>query len=128
MKIVLVDDDSTVRDNLRTLLSMYVKEAEVIAEADGVQAGLKCLSENTPDLLLLDVEMKDGTGYWRIMADLNPSVVHQEYREEFINLERLRKRSPGTESAGQPNEALRRDQVVIPARHGNDTNPGEFGA
>jgi len=31
-------------------------------------------------------EMKDGTGYWRIMADLNPSVVHEEYRDEFISL------------------------------------------
>ena len=28
-------------------------------------------------------EMKSGTGYWRIMADLNPSVVHEEYRDEF---------------------------------------------
>lgn len=31
-------------------------------------------------------EMKDGTGYWRIMADLNPSVMHEQYRDEFINL------------------------------------------
>lgn len=28
-------------------------------------------------------EMKDGKGYWRIMGDLNPSVAHQEYRDEF---------------------------------------------
>ena len=28
-------------------------------------------------------EMKDGSGYWRIMGDLNPSVVHQEYRDKF---------------------------------------------
>ncbi len=28
-------------------------------------------------------EMKEGTGYWRIMADLNPSIVHDEYRDAF---------------------------------------------
>ena len=28
-------------------------------------------------------EMKGGTGYWRIMADLNPSVVHPKYRDQF---------------------------------------------
>lgn len=28
-------------------------------------------------------EMKDSAGYWRIMADLNPSVVHEEYRDRF---------------------------------------------
>ena len=30
-------------------------------------------------------EMKDGKGYWRIMADLNPSVVHEEYRDAFTD-------------------------------------------
>jgi len=28
-------------------------------------------------------EMKDGSGYWRVMADLNPSVLHPEYRDRF---------------------------------------------
>jgi len=31
-------------------------------------------------------EMKDGTGYWRLMADLNPAVLHKKYRDEFIRL------------------------------------------
>lgn len=63
MRTVLVDDDASVRDNLKTLLSMYASESEVIAEADGVRTGLACLRENKPDLLLLDVEMGDGTGF-----------------------------------------------------------------
>ena len=24
-------------------------------------------------------------GYWRIMADLNPSVLHEEYRDQFVH-------------------------------------------
>ncbi len=28
-------------------------------------------------------EMKDGNGYWRIMGDLNPSVVHEEFKDRF---------------------------------------------
>lgn len=63
MRIVLVDDDATVRDNIRTLLSIYAPEHEVVAEADGVKTGLACLKKHEPDLLLLDVEMKDGTGF-----------------------------------------------------------------
>jgi len=63
MRTVLVDDDPTVRDNLKTLLSIYAPECEVVAEANGVKAGLSCLQEHKPDLLLLDVEMKDGTGF-----------------------------------------------------------------
>ena len=63
MRVVTVDDDSSVRENLKTLLSIYAKDVEVIAEADGVRAGLECVRENKPDLLLLDVEMGDGTGF-----------------------------------------------------------------
>lgn len=63
MRIALIDDDATVRDNLKTLLSIYAKDCEVIAEANGVKAGIECLQKNKPDLLLLDVEMQDGTGF-----------------------------------------------------------------
>lgn len=42
---------------------MYASDCEVIAEANGVKAGLECLKLNKPDLLLLDVEMQDGTGF-----------------------------------------------------------------
>ena len=63
MRIVLVDDDANVRDNLKTLLSIYANDCEVIAEANSVKSGLECLKNNKLDLLLLDVEMQDGTGF-----------------------------------------------------------------
>jgi two-component system LytT family response regulator len=63
MRIVLVDDDSVIRENLKTMLSMYCPDSKVVAEADGVKAGLACIKEHKPDLVLLDVEMKDGTGF-----------------------------------------------------------------
>jgi two-component system LytT family response regulator len=63
MRIVLIDDDSIIRDNLKMLLSIYAPECEVIAEADGVQSGLECLKTNKPVLLLLSVDIKDGTGF-----------------------------------------------------------------
>ncbi len=63
MHIVLIDDDSVIRDNLRTLLSIYSPDSVVVAEADGVKTGLVAIKEHKPDLVLLDVEMKDGTGF-----------------------------------------------------------------
>ncbi|MCR9251387.1 MAG: LytTR family DNA-binding domain-containing protein [bacterium] len=63
MRVILIDDDAVVRDNLKTLLSIYASDCEVVAEADGVKAGVELLKSNKPDLLLLDVEMKDGTGF-----------------------------------------------------------------
>jgi two-component system, LytTR family, response regulator len=63
MQILLIDDDAVVRDNLKTLLSIYAPESTIIAEADGVKTGLACLKTHKPDVVLLDVEMKDGTGF-----------------------------------------------------------------
>lgn len=31
-------------------------------------------------------EMKESAGYWRIMADLNPSVLHGDYRDQFTRI------------------------------------------
>ena len=63
MRAVLVDDDTVARDNLKTMLSIYAPEVEIAGEADGVKTGLACIREHKPTLVLLDVEMRDGTGF-----------------------------------------------------------------
>ncbi|MEO1255520.1 MAG: LytTR family DNA-binding domain-containing protein [Bacteroidota bacterium] len=62
-KVVIIDDDDVVRENLRTLLESFVPEAKIVAEASGVVEGLKVIKAEKPELLFLDVEMKDGTGF-----------------------------------------------------------------
>ena len=63
MRIAIIDDDQVVRDNLKTLLAIYVPDHEIVCEADGVQAGLAAIKSHKPDIVLLDVEMKDGSGF-----------------------------------------------------------------
>lgn len=63
MKAIIIDDQSYVRENLKLLLQEFVPEVEVLAEADGVKSGLECLKKYQPDLVFLDIEMQDGTGF-----------------------------------------------------------------
>ena len=63
MRVVLVDDEQNIRETVRALLNIYAPDVEIIAEADGVKAGIATIKEHHPDLVLLDVEMKDGTGF-----------------------------------------------------------------
>lgn len=63
MKVALVDDESPMRDNLKALLHKYVSDVVVIGEASGVKSGLEMIKSLRPDVLFLDVEMKDGTGF-----------------------------------------------------------------
>lgn len=79
MKAVLIDDQTHVRENLKLLLGEFVPEVEVIAEADGVKSGLECVKKYKPDLVFLDIEMNDGTGF-----DLLSLVKERTFRVIFV--------------------------------------------
>lgn len=73
MKVALIDDESPMRDNMKALLHKHMPEAEVIGEAEGVVEGLELLATINPEVLFLDVEMKDGTGFDLISRYGNPN-------------------------------------------------------
>lgn len=62
MKIVLIDNERTIREGLQRILNHYFTNLDIL-EATGVEDGLKLLNSINPDLLLLDIEMGDGTGF-----------------------------------------------------------------
>jgi len=60
---MIVDDEPAARDALRNLVLANCPGVVVAAEAGGVAEAVRLLTEKKPDLLLLDVEMEDGTGF-----------------------------------------------------------------
>ena len=48
---------------LRTDLQEYCPEVEVIGDAEGVVSGARLIKEQKPNLLFLDIQLKDGTGF-----------------------------------------------------------------
>jgi len=60
---VIIDDDQLARRGLRRILEQNFQEIEVIGEADSVANGLPLINECEPDLVFLDIEMPDGTGF-----------------------------------------------------------------
>ncbi|MGB0525823.1 MAG: LytR/AlgR family response regulator transcription factor [Flammeovirgaceae bacterium] len=63
MRTILIDNDASLRETLRMILEMYAPEIEILGEADGVKSGLVCIKKHQPELILLDIEMNDGTGF-----------------------------------------------------------------
>ena len=60
---LIVDDEAKSRTAVRSLLTKYCPEVHIVGEAEGVASGLEAIAEHRPDVLFLDIEMNDGTGF-----------------------------------------------------------------
>ncbi|GAL86419.1 response regulator [Sporocytophaga myxococcoides] len=60
---IIIDDELTSVEALRGLLNRYCPDINVVDFAHGVVSGLQAIEKNNPDLVFLDVEMKDGVGF-----------------------------------------------------------------
>ncbi|MBK6364098.1 MAG: response regulator transcription factor [Saprospiraceae bacterium] len=63
MKILLIDNENEIRQVLKEMILLWSDENHTIYEANGVETGLIAIQQHQPDVLLLDVEMDDGTGF-----------------------------------------------------------------
>lgn len=63
IKAVIIDDEKASRDTLKSLLEIYASEIEILAFADCVENGYEVLMKEKPDLVFLDIQMPDGSGF-----------------------------------------------------------------
>lgn len=63
MKLLITDNEPNIRTAIRVLLQAFCPEITTIEEADSVESGLKKIKAFQPDIVLLDVEMDDGSGF-----------------------------------------------------------------
>jgi len=63
IKAIIIDDIEQARVTFRKDLEVYAPDVEVIAEAGGVVEGAKLLRRIQPDILFLDIQMQDGSGF-----------------------------------------------------------------
>lgn len=63
IKAVLVDDDVNLREGMKGLLALYAPDIKIIGEADSVASGVDTLTKLDPQVVFLDIQMNDGTGF-----------------------------------------------------------------
>jgi two-component system, LytTR family, response regulator len=63
LRAVLIDDVAAARQTLREDLATYCPAVTVVGEAEGVVSGAKLLRQLQPDLVFLDIQMQDGSGF-----------------------------------------------------------------
>ncbi len=63
MRILLVDNEKEIRELLKDMIHAILPATCQLEEADGVATGLQKINSFKPDIVFLDVEMGDGTGF-----------------------------------------------------------------
>jgi two-component system, LytTR family, response regulator len=79
MKAVIIDDEKEQRELHKMILETYCPAIQVVGEANGVAAGVTLINKLAPDLVLLDIEMGDGTGF-----DLLKKLIPIEFKVIFV--------------------------------------------
>jgi two-component system LytT family response regulator len=62
-KVIIADDVQDIRESLEKMLGAYCPDAQVVASTESVASAVAAIKMHSPDVVLLDVEMKDGTGF-----------------------------------------------------------------
>lgn len=73
MKILIVDNEKEVRGLLKDMIASISANAYIVEEAEGVETGLQKINTFQPDVIFLDVEMNDGTGFDLMNKVSNPA-------------------------------------------------------
>ena len=95
MKGIIVDDEPTVRNAINTLLAEQFPDIKIVSSVGSVSKGYKAILQHSPELIFLDVELPDGTGFdlLKKFSSVDFKVIfitgHQEYALDAIKVSAL---------------------------------------
>jgi len=74
---MIVDDESSAREVLKIMIDRYNMNCNIVAEADSVASAVSEIRKHKPDLLFLDIELKNEDGFdvlEAIQNDMIPTI------------------------------------------------------
>ncbi|MCF6331720.1 MAG: LytTR family DNA-binding domain-containing protein [Draconibacterium sp.] len=71
IKAVIIDDEPAMQEVNSCLLAEYFPDIKLVGTANSIQSGIDLIGAQNPDLVLLDIELADGTGF-QLLQKLQP--------------------------------------------------------
>lgn len=62
-KAIIIDDELNARESISNLCKLTQSEIEIVGEAAGVKSGIQEINQMKPDLVFLDIQLEDGSGF-----------------------------------------------------------------
>lgn len=63
LRAIIIDDIETIRKKNSAIIKSNCPNISIIGQAESVESGIAIIKKLSPDLVFLDVEMPDGTGF-----------------------------------------------------------------
>ncbi len=80
IKCVIIDDEADARFMLSNIINKNFKDQlQIVAEADSIPDGIKIIEKHTPDVVFLDIRMREGTGF-----DLLEKIENKNFEVIFV--------------------------------------------
>lgn len=95
IRAVIIDDEINNQELISNLLKTYADNVQVVGMANSVDTAYKTINEQHPDLIFLDIQMPDGTGFdlLKKFDKINFKIIfvtaHQEYAIEAFKYSAL---------------------------------------
>lgn len=78
-RALIIDDENRTRDLIAKMINSFGLDIEAIPAGENVQSGIAAIEELKPDIVFLDIQMPDGTGF-----DVLKSVKNKNFEVVFI--------------------------------------------
>lgn len=78
-KTIIIEDEIQSRNSLKSDIEQYCPELNVISEAENVKQGIKLIDELMPELVFLDINLGDGSGF-----DVLEQTTFKDFKVIFI--------------------------------------------
>jgi two-component system LytT family response regulator len=79
MRTVIIDDEENARQTISKMINQEFDDVQVVAEAGNIESGLNILNKHQPEVVLLDIQLPDGTGF-----DLLEKIDDYDFKLIFI--------------------------------------------
>jgi len=84
-KVLIIDDENRTRELIAKMIDSFGLDVKAIPEGENVQSGIEAIQKHQPDIVLIDIQMPDGTGFdvLRSIENKNFEVIFITAHEEF---------------------------------------------
>jgi two-component system LytT family response regulator len=84
-KVLIIDDEKRTRDLIAKMIETFGFDLTVISEGETMDTAIKAIQNHQPDILFIDIQMPDGTGFdvLKQLENITFEVIFITAHEEF---------------------------------------------